>query len=74
MDLDQYRQASHTIWEAMAHGWEGRRDWVWEASRPVGEWLVDRLDPRPGQTILELAAGAGDTGFAAAATPSVASA
>lgn len=29
--------------------------------------MVEALDPQPGQTILELAAGAGDTGFAAAA-------
>jgi ubiquinone/menaquinone biosynthesis C-methylase UbiE len=28
--------------------------------------MVEALDPQPGQTILELAAGAGDTGFAAA--------
>jgi SAM-dependent methyltransferase len=29
----------------------------------VTEWLVARLDPKRGQTILELAAGPGDTGF-----------
>jgi ubiquinone/menaquinone biosynthesis C-methylase UbiE len=40
---------------------------MWESSRAVGEWLVDTLDPRPGQTILELAAGTGETGFLAAA-------
>jgi ubiquinone/menaquinone biosynthesis C-methylase UbiE len=67
VDLDQYRQASHDVWEAMAPGWEHRRDWIWEVSRAIGEWMVDRLDPQPGQTILELAAGPGDTGFAAAA-------
>ena len=31
------------------------------------EWLVRALEPRPGDTVLELAAGAGDTGFDAAA-------
>ena len=36
------------------------------ASAPVSEWLVDHVDPRPGQTILELAAGPGETGFLAA--------
>src|SRR5215207_7276657 len=50
----------------MAAGWEGHRRSVWEASREVGEWLVDALDPQPGETVLELAAGVGDTGFAAA--------
>jgi ubiquinone/menaquinone biosynthesis C-methylase UbiE len=32
----------------------------------VSEWLVERLDPQPGQTILDLAAGTGETGFLAA--------
>jgi SAM-dependent methyltransferase len=32
----------------------------------VGERLVERLDPQPGDTVLELAAGTGDTGFLAA--------
>jgi ubiquinone/menaquinone biosynthesis C-methylase UbiE len=63
---DEYRQASLEIWDEMAAGWEGHRRSVWEASRAVGEWLVDALDPQPGETVLELAAGVGDTGFAAA--------
>jgi SAM-dependent methyltransferase len=63
---DDYRQASLRIWEDMAAGWEGHRASVWDASRAVGQWLVDALDPQPGDTVLELAAGVGDTGFAAA--------
>ena len=63
---DDYREASLRIWEEMAAGWEGHRRRVWDASRAVGEWLVDALDPQPGETVLELAAGVGDTGFAAA--------
>ena len=63
---DDYRQASLGIWEQMAAGWEDDRRGVWDASRVVGEWLVDALDPKPGETVLELAAGVGDTGFAAA--------
>jgi SAM-dependent methyltransferase len=64
---DDYRRASFEVWEAMAAGWDSSRRWVWEVSRTVGEWLVEALDPQPGETILELAAGLGDTGFAAAA-------
>jgi SAM-dependent methyltransferase len=63
---DDYREASLGIWEQMAAGWEDDRHAVWEASRVVGEWLVDALDPKPGETVLEIAAGVGDTGFAAA--------
>jgi ubiquinone/menaquinone biosynthesis C-methylase UbiE len=64
---EDYRQASLDIWDQMAEGWEDDRRSVWESSRVVGEWLVDALDPKPGETILELAAGVGDTGMAAAA-------
>jgi len=62
-----YRAKSYDIWQRMAAGWDGRRQWMWEGSRAVGEWLVDALDPRPGDTVLELAAGTGETGFLAAA-------
>src|SRR5687768_3828343 len=33
---------------------------------PVSAWLIDALDPQRGQTLLELAAGTGDTGLLAA--------
>src|SRR6187551_1414081 len=61
-----YREASLRIWEDMAAGWEGDRASVWNATHGVGEWLVDALDPQPGETVLELAAGVGDTGYTAA--------
>lgn len=32
----------------------------------MSEWLVDRVDPRPAQTVLEVTAGPGETGFLAA--------
>ena len=57
---------SLTAWETVAEGWERRRALVWDVSHEVGERLVDALDPQPGETILELACGPGDTGFAAA--------
>ena len=33
---------------------------------PVSVWMVDALGPQPGDELLELAAGPGDTGFLAA--------
>src|SRR5262245_7464056 len=51
----------------MASRWDRRRKLLQESTRAISEWLVDRLDPQPGQTILELAAGTGETGFRAAA-------
>jgi ubiquinone/menaquinone biosynthesis C-methylase UbiE len=67
MAAEDYREASLKMWEGMAEGWERRRAALWDRTRPVGQWLVDALDPKPGETILELAAGLGDSGFEAAA-------
>jgi SAM-dependent methyltransferase len=66
MDLDTYRQASRQTWDAMSSGWEERREWLIEMTGSVNEWIVDQVDPQPGQTILDIAAGTGDLGFAAA--------
>ncbi|MFN2543204.1 MAG: class I SAM-dependent methyltransferase [Actinomycetota bacterium] len=54
------------LWDSMATGWNARRAYLAEFSKDITTWLVDELDTQPGQTILELAAGPGDTGFAAA--------
>ena len=64
--LEAARQQSRASWGAVASGWYARREVLWKASRPVSEWLIRRLDPQPGDTVLELAAGLGDTGFMAA--------
>jgi SAM-dependent methyltransferase len=64
--MEDYRRESYEIWQAMAAGWDRERGWMWEASRAVSEQMLEALRPQPGQTILELAAGTGETGFAAA--------
>jgi SAM-dependent methyltransferase len=53
-------------WRAVAAGWERQRPLFLESTRLVSERLVELLDPRSGETILELAAGPGDTGLLAA--------
>lgn len=60
------RQRSRAVWDAMAAGWEATRDDLWADSHAVGEWLVQELDPKVGDVVLELAAGVGDTGLLAA--------
>jgi ubiquinone/menaquinone biosynthesis C-methylase UbiE len=64
--LDAARAQIREVWETMAPGWEARRAYLAEFSKEITQWLVNKLEPRPGQTILELAAGPGDTGFAVA--------
>jgi SAM-dependent methyltransferase len=63
VDLDEYRRTSLESWNRAAANWDEERRFIWEATGPVSEKLVERLDPSPGQTVLELAAGTGDTGF-----------
>jgi SAM-dependent methyltransferase len=60
------RQQSRAAWGAVACGWYAQREELWKASRPVSEWMVRKLDPQPGDTVLELAAGLADTGLMAA--------
>jgi SAM-dependent methyltransferase len=67
METEDYRRTSYEAWVAMAPGWERWRAQLEEAMAPVRTWLIGELAPRPGDTVLELSAGAGDTGFAAAA-------
>jgi hypothetical protein len=49
--------------EAVAPTWERRRADVELLFGPVREWMLRELAPRDGDTVLELAAGAGDTGL-----------
>jgi ubiquinone/menaquinone biosynthesis C-methylase UbiE len=66
VDLDEYRKASHESWDRIAASWEREREFLMSATAPVSERLVARLDPKPGDTVLDIAAGTGDTGFVAA--------
>jgi ubiquinone/menaquinone biosynthesis C-methylase UbiE len=66
MELAEYRKLSHDTWEQMAAGWDGWNAMLAEAGRPVTDQMVQALAPKPGETILELAGGAGVSGFAAA--------
>jgi SAM-dependent methyltransferase len=56
----EYAERSFRNWQAAAAGWEAQRAHLARAMRPVTEWLLAALDPRPGQSVLELAAGPGE--------------
>lgn len=53
-------------WDSQARSWYAQRESLLAASRPIHEWLVQHLEPKSGQRVLEIAAGPGDTGFLAA--------
>ena len=65
-DATSSRPQDNECWNAAATGWEAERERMWEASRAVGEGLIEMAAPAPGEVVLELAAGSGDTGFLAA--------
>ncbi|MCA1677865.1 MAG: class I SAM-dependent methyltransferase [Actinobacteria bacterium] len=66
MDLEEQRRERLANWAEMAAGWERAREHREKVAAPVTEWLVRALAPREGQTVLELAAGQGDVGYAVA--------
>jgi ubiquinone/menaquinone biosynthesis C-methylase UbiE len=53
-------------WERAAAGWSRRADSIQEFGMRVSVWMVEHLALQPGQRVLELACGPGDTGFLAA--------
>ncbi|HTA14716.1 MAG TPA: methyltransferase domain-containing protein [Solirubrobacteraceae bacterium] len=59
----KHRDTSLTHWEEAASGWVARQATLRELSAPVSHWMIDAVDPQPGQRVLELAAGLGETGF-----------
>jgi ubiquinone/menaquinone biosynthesis C-methylase UbiE len=60
--VDAERAKSRATWDEMAPGWERKRDFMWQTTRHVAEWLVDHVQPRKGDTILDIAGGPGEGG------------
>ncbi len=57
---------SRDRWVRAAEGWEIRADSLARDTMPVSARMVEEIAPQPGHTVLDLAAGIGDTGFLAA--------
>jgi SAM-dependent methyltransferase len=53
-------------WERAAAGWSRHADSIQEFGMRVSVWMVEHVALQPGQEVLELACGPGDTGFLAA--------
>jgi len=63
---EEHRIASAEHWEDAAPGWVRRQRAIRELGAPVSQWMLQAIDPHPGQRVLELAAGVGETGLTAA--------
>jgi SAM-dependent methyltransferase len=66
LDPAEQRQRSAESWEEAASGWVRRQQMMRDFAAPASHWMVQAINPQPGETVLELAAGLGETGFLAA--------
>ena len=66
MDADTYRADSHERWTRAAQGWGERRAELQRIAQRVSLRMLELVALQPGQRVLELAAGPGDTGLLAA--------
>jgi SAM-dependent methyltransferase len=65
-DPEEQRAESAARWDRAAAGWGRAADQVRTFGMPVSAWMIEHARLQPGQRVLELAAGPGDTGFLAA--------
>jgi ubiquinone/menaquinone biosynthesis C-methylase UbiE len=65
-DIDAQRGKMLDRWGQAAAGWAKRADRVREFGMPVAAWMIEHAELQPGQQVVELAGGPGDTGFLAA--------
>lgn len=65
VDREQLDREQKASWARAAERWGRWQAELRERTEPVSRWMVDAIDPRPGQRLLELAAGPGETGFEA---------
>jgi SAM-dependent methyltransferase len=65
-DAEAYRHASLEAWEAAAPGWVRRQEIMRRYAAPVSHRMLDALSLQPGERVLELAGGVGETGMLAA--------
>jgi ubiquinone/menaquinone biosynthesis C-methylase UbiE len=59
VDRDEYRQNSRESWNQMATVWDEHAEEIGAAVTAVSDWIIERVDAQPGETVLDIAAGAG---------------
>jgi SAM-dependent methyltransferase len=65
-DANAHRASSLAGWEEAAPGWVRRQEAIRSLGAPVSRWMLDAIYLKPGERVLELAAGLGETGMLAA--------
>jgi SAM-dependent methyltransferase len=65
-DVEEQRERLLDAWDEAAKGWGRQADRTQSVAQPISDWMIEHAALMPGQRVLELAAGPGDTGFMAA--------
>lgn len=60
MDRDEYRRTSLQTWNDLAPTWDELREEIASPIEPVRDWLLERLAPQAGETLLDIACGSGE--------------
>lgn len=67
MDASEVREQQRQLWNEFSPGWRKWDGFVMDWLRPVGERLLDELQLRDGDVVLDVATGTGEPGLSAAA-------
>jgi SAM-dependent methyltransferase len=65
-DAEAYRERSLSGWEAASAGWIRNREVIRRSAEAVSQAMIEAVAPQPGESVLELAGGLGETGLLAA--------
>jgi SAM-dependent methyltransferase len=65
-DAEAYRAQSLSGWEEASAGWIRNRELIRKSAEEVSQAMIEAVAPQPGERVLELAAGLGETGLLAA--------
>jgi ubiquinone/menaquinone biosynthesis C-methylase UbiE len=65
-DIDELRAGLHTMWGAVAPGWDHNADFVDSRTEGLTRRMLEAAALKPGDRVLELACGPGGLGIAAA--------
>jgi SAM-dependent methyltransferase len=63
---DQLRAGLHSVWSAVAPGWREHADFIEGRGRDLTAAMLDSVEPRSGERVLDLACGPGGMGIAVA--------
>lgn len=65
--LEQIREQQKESWNKFSAGWKKWDDLTMDFLQPMGDAIVDHLNPRNGEVVLDVAAGTGEPGLTIAA-------